>query len=199
MLEEKFRFLPQKIFIDPTSAIMLRMCRFINPNIITLLAGVSGCLVAFCLVFKAKWLALVCLWLSGYFDMLDGTIARKQNISSDIGAVYDIIVDRVVEFAVILGLFLAWPAREFYIILMLGSILLCVTSFLVVGIMTENNSEKGFYYSRGLMERAEAFIFFSIMILLPEYFVISSLVFTLLVLYTAIVRVLEFVRIHQVS
>lgn len=71
------------------------------------------------------------------------------------------MVDRVVEFVVVLALwFVAPQQRGLWCLLMLGSMLLCITSFLVVGIFSENQSQKSFHYSSGLMERAEAFSFF---------------------------------------
>ena len=72
---------------------------------------------------------------------------------------------------------------------MLGSMLICITSFLVIGIFTKNNGEKGFYYSQGLMERAEAFIFFMLMIIFPAAFRILAIVFTFLLLVTAAWRI----------
>ena len=75
---------------------------------------------------------------------------------------------------------------------MLGSILLCVTSFLVVGIFSENSSKKGFYYSPGLIERLEAFIFFICMLVLPMYFEALSIIFTILVVMTTVIRVMQF-------
>ena len=67
-----------------------------------------------------------------------------------------------------------------------------MTSFLVVGIFSENKSQKGFHYSPGLMERPEAFLFFAMMMLLPTLFSALALLFTFLVFLTAGLRVLEF-------
>lgn len=57
--------------------------------------------------------------------------------------------------------------RGLWCMLTLGSMLLCITSFLVVGIFTENQSQKSFHYSPGLMKRAEAFSFFIAMMIWP--------------------------------
>lgn len=72
---------------------------------------------------------------------------------------------------------------------MLSSVLICVTSFLVAAVLEKTTGNKAFYYSPGLMERAEAFIFFIFMMLLPFTFSVLSIVFVVLVLYTAIVRI----------
>lgn len=139
--------------------------------------------------------ALAMLLLSGFLDILDGSVARFKNKTSQFGAVLDITGDRLVEFCVILGLYLYEPeTRSLNCLLMLGSVLLCVTSFLVVGIFTPNQTDKGFHYSPGLMERAEAFIFFFLMIACPPAFSSLSYLFSTLVFLTAFVRLWEFKR-----
>lgn len=125
--------------------------------------------------------------------MLDGSLARHQNKTSPIGAALDITADRLVEFAIILGLFLIDPhKRGLLCLLMLGSVLLCITTFLVVGIFSENQSEKGFHYSPGLMERTEAFAFFALMMLFPIYFTPLAAIFSALTFFTAGKRLYEF-------
>ncbi|NCT57292.1 MAG: hypothetical protein GW760_06250 [Legionella sp.] len=91
----------------------------------------------------------------------------------------DITTDRFVEFVVLLALWSVSPQeRGFCAILMLGSILLCITSFLIVGIFTANDSDKGFRYSPGIMERAEAFSFLVILtaiIRLKQFYCLTHL------------------------
>jgi hypothetical protein len=82
-------------------------------------------------------------------------------------------------------------------LLMLGSILICVTSFLVVGIFLENTSQKSFYYSPGLIERAEAFLFFVLMILFSKAFSILAVIFSILVFLTAALRLYQFAQYRQ--
>ena len=77
---------------------------------------------------------------------------------------------------------------------MLGSMLLCITSFLVVGIFVANDSHKSFHYNPGIMERAEAFIFFIAMMLWPSAFVGLAMLFSLLVTLTAIIRLTQFYK-----
>jgi len=172
----------QKLLVDGLAKQLAKYC---SANQLTLVGLGLGVASALFLDLHHSLIAISLLLLSGYFDSLDGTVARIQNQSSSIGTVLDIVSDRIVEFAIVLGLFLLNPAsRGLMAILMLGSILLCITSFLIVGVFSENEGQKGFYYSPGLMERAEAFIFFIAMILLPSFFTILALVFTGLVTFT---------------
>lgn len=187
----------QIICVDPLARWMSRTLN-ITPNTVTLLAGLFGIIVPLAIVFDWPWLAASLLLVSGYLDSLDGTIARIQNTDSAIGSVLDICMDRLVEFAVIYGLFLVQPStRGNACLLMLGSILLCITSFLVVGIFTENDSHKSFHYSPGLIERFEAFVFFCAMILLPVAFSWLAYTFATLVLLTAIIRIRQFFKLQH--
>ena len=60
--------------------------------------------------------------------------------------------------------------------------------------LSPNQTEKSFNYSEGIMERPEAFIFFALMILFPNWFPVLASLFSALVFLTAMIRVLEFAR-----
>lgn len=197
MLEAILRSHYQKQFIDPVSQFFSKK---LSANHITTVGFLLGVSVAPALAFHHPLIATLLLTLSGYCDTLDGTIARITHTTSHLGTVFDIISDRAVEFSVILGLFCIDPQhRGFLSMMMLGSVLLCVTSFLIVGIFTPNQSEKSFHYSPGLMERAEAFIFFMMMIWLPTYFTFLASLFSALVFFTAYRRIYQFVKYHEES
>jgi len=188
MLEDHIRPRYQRLLVDPIARQLT-----ISPNAVTLAALILGIFVPIAIVSHHPVAAIFLLLFSGYCDTLDGTLARMQNHSTAAGSVFDIVADRCVEFAVVFGLYLYAPQqRATYALLMLGAILICVTSFLVVGIFSDETSEKSFYYSPGLMERPEAFAFFIAMIALPLYFVPLALGFIGLVGVTAVIRVAEF-------
>lgn len=192
MLESYIRPMYQRACVD---AVAQKIAEHVSPNSITILAGLIGILVIPTLWLHLPLLAVIILLISGYADTLDGTLARIRQHTTPVGSVLDIMMDRLVECAIVLGLFLYDPShRNGWCLLMLISILLCITSFLVVGIFTQNNSQKSFYYSPGLIERAEAFMFFIAMILFPHYFSKLALLFTVLVLFTASLRIYQFIR-----
>lgn len=193
MLEQIGRNLYQRCLVDS----VVRWIDYkISPLAVTALSVLFGILFI-PLILLSPVLAIFSLLLSGYCDTLDGSLARHQNTTSDIGCVLDIIADRVVEFCVIFGLYLLDPAANgLACMLMLGSVLICITSFLVVGIFIEKDSHKSFHYSPGIMERAEAFIFFIAMALIPSWFIELAYLFVVLVLITALIRVWQFWRSH---
>jgi phosphatidylglycerophosphate synthase len=194
MLEKYLRTPVQRTFIDPVAR-SLSHANVIHPITITLLGGLAGLTIIPLLYTGQPWAAVFFLVFSGYLDVLDGTLARLTRKTSATGCVLDITCDRLVEFAVIMGLFLIDPIdRGFMCLLMLGSVLFCVTSFLVVGIFSDNETEKSFHYSPGLMERAEAFGFFIAMILFPNGFDELAFIFSVLVFWTGAYRIFQFVR-----
>jgi archaetidylinositol phosphate synthase len=193
VIETSLRKTYQKICIDPL--IRHRCMQKVHPLFLTCASGLLGVSIFPLLALGFPLYAGILLVLSGFLDTLDGSLARHYAKVSSKGAVLDIVSDRLVEFAIVLGLYCVESStRALPALLMLGSILICVTSFLIVGVFTENNSEKSFHYSPGMIERAEAFIFFGIMMMIPSWFILLSYVFSTLVLITALIRVIQFLK-----
>ncbi|QVL55356.1 MAG: CDP-alcohol phosphatidyltransferase family protein [Simkaniaceae bacterium] len=191
MIDSNYRTPYQRLIIEPL--LKKAFLKGISPLTVTLIGVASGIFIPLFLYFHQSIAALAFLGISGFCDTLDGSLARHKDLSSPSGAVLDIVADRLVEWAILLGLFLYAPeSRGLMTIWMLGSVLLCITTFLVVGIFQKNASEKSFHYSPGLIERAEAFIFFSLMILFPNFFTLLALLFGGLTLLTAIIRIKQF-------
>ncbi|PCI94895.1 hypothetical protein COB11_03250 [Candidatus Aerophobetes bacterium] len=190
MIDSYLRSPYQKIIINPI--LRTPILKKTVPNTLTTLALLTGLLTGYFLFSQRITLSIVFLVLSGFLDTLDGSLARHLHKTSDIGAAFDIFSDRVVETAVIIGLFLYDPTRGLQTLLMLASSYLCVTSFLVVGIFSGKSSEKSFHYSPGIIERAEAFIFFFVMILFPNLFSTLAYLYSFLILLTAVIRMYQF-------
>lgn len=191
MIDSYYRKIYQRVCVEP----FLPFFKRFSPQTLTLLSCFIGLMICPLLMFNFPWIAFLALLLSGFLDTLDGSLARYLNVASSKGAALDIVCDRIVEFAVIMGLFFVdTSARALESLLMLGSILLCITTFLVVGIFVENQSVKSFFYSPGLVERGEAFMFFSIMILFPSTFIVAAYLFSALTFFTAFFRLWEFIK-----
>ncbi|MEM8629082.1 MAG: CDP-alcohol phosphatidyltransferase family protein [Chlamydiota bacterium] len=195
MMDQYLRNPLQKILVDP---LLRSVCfrRFSSQTItlsITALGALCGIFAGAALIGGYLWTSVSFLLLSGYFDILDGSHARVHKTSSAKGAVLDIFCDRLVECTTIFSLYWIDPVgRSLVCLCMLSACFLCVTSFLVVGIFTENTSTKSFHYSPGIMERAEAFGFFLVMMLFPGIAIPLGWAFTLLVLLTSCIRLREF-------
>lgn len=190
MIDSYFRSTYQNVLVDPVVSRLAQ--QKITPNGITLCACLVGIGFAPAMWLSYPYLAATLLLISGYLDTLDGSLARHTNSSSDAGAILDIVCDRIVEFAAVLGLFFYAPqTRAMPCLLILGSFYLCITTFLVVGIFESNDSEKSFHYSPGLIERTEAMIFFILAAVFENNFFILAAVFSVLVFLTAFIRLFQ--------
>lgn len=189
MIDSYGRSLYQKVIINP----ILPIASSFSPLTLTCFALCAGVFILPLLAMHYSKSAFLALLISGFLDTLDGSIARYKNQTTPFGAALDITGDRIVEFSIIMGLYFFSPEeRAINCLLMLGSVLFCITSFLVVGIFTQNHSQKGFHYSPGIIERTETFLLFSMMILFPAAFSVFSYLFIALVSFTALFRLWQF-------
>lgn len=169
----------------------------ITANQVTIMAFIIGIVAAIVVCVWNPILGIVLLWLSGFLDALDGTIARKTKSSSGIGTLMDILFDRIVEIAMLLAIECMTTSINIgvYISLVLGSIIISMTIFLTVGALAEKSGNKSFYYQAGLAERTEGFIMISLAAVLPRFREIILIVFAAMILFTAAQRFFESKRI----
>ncbi len=165
-----------------------------TPNEVTVLGGIIGVSVCLFIYNDMLWTAVLLLWVSGLFDVLDGTMARRSQKTS-FGTVLDLVFDRIVEIAVVIALALRHPEHMPVFLLLLGSFVVAMTLFLAVGASSSRRSEKSFYYQPGILERTECFILFTLMILFPTWIGVIATIFLVLEVSTILQRLLEARRI----
>lgn len=188
MIDSKLRHIAQPSF----NKIALMMMRLkINANQATCGALFFGLLAGLALALSNYLLAFVFLWLSGFLDVIDGTIARLTATSTPQGAFLDLVFDRLVEGMVILGFFLSYPDNALSYILFLISVIFNFSTFMVAGVLIENESNKSMHYDVGIAERTETFLTFSLMILFPSFMSFFLLGFTGLVFLTGVKRMVK--------
>jgi archaetidylinositol phosphate synthase len=165
----------------------------IRANQVTVAGGLTG--VAAGILFASRHLVtgIVALALSGLFDAVDGTIARGFEGATPLGGVLDLVLDRVVEAVVLLGLI--WPYRGLQLpaAIVLATWYVNITVFMATGAAL-GASEKLIHYPPGLVERTEAFIFFVLLALVPAGGVYLCYVYALLETATAVQRVMYALR-----
>ena len=166
----------------------------LSANQVTVIAFVLGVSTGVFAYFGMGVMGVVFMWISGLLDAVDGTIAREKG-STPFGTVLDMTFDRLVEIAIILGLALKYPEVQFEFLLLTSSIIFSMTVFLTTGMMAEKKGQKSFYYQAGVAERTEGFIFFSLMLLFPPYLQITTIVFFILIVFTAFQRMREAARL----
>lgn len=165
--------------------------RGLTPNQVTWLAFLIGSTTGVFIYFEKPIIAVILLWLSGYLDAVDGSMARMKQQSSAWGTLLDITFDRLVELSVIIGLAVLYTESRFLLLLLTASIIFSMTIFLTVGALTEKKGIKSFYYQAGLAERTEGFILFSLMVLLPQWLLWITGAFLIVEVFTGLQRMME--------
>lgn len=155
----------------------------ISPNSITIAAFITGVLSGIFVSADFRISALFFLITSGLLDVLDGTVARLTGTSHPAGAYIDLISDRMVEAAFIIGLSIRYPQYAFAYILFLASVLLHFATFVSAGALFKNEGHKSMHHDHSVIERAEAFIVFALLLLFPAY------IFELLTLFSGAIIV----------
>ncbi|SES07767.1 CDP-alcohol phosphatidyltransferase family protein [Salisediminibacterium halotolerans] len=187
MLDSNARQYIQPV-VDTSADLFLK--RGFTANQVTVISFIIGVSSGIFVYFEMTVTALIVLWLSGFLDVIDGTMARKTKPSS-FGTVLDVSFDRLVEISVILGLAFRYPDAMWVMLLLSVSIIYCMTIFLSVGAVAEQKGIKTFYYQSGLAERTEGFILFSLMIIFTDYLIWIGLIFLAVEIITSLQRLLE--------
>ncbi|MGO9602514.1 MAG: CDP-alcohol phosphatidyltransferase family protein [Candidatus Binataceae bacterium] len=135
----------------------------VHADAATALAAATGVCAGIAFARQEPGWGIVLLAISAALDAIDGTIARQQAAPTLLGGISDLVSDRVVESAVIIGI--AWPHRELYLpaLFLVASWYVNITVFLAVGAALERHGPKLIDYPPGILERTEALIFFVVL------------------------------------
>lgn len=80
----------------------------VSPNALTFIGFVVGLFAAFFFARGEQILAGLTLLVAGFFDIIDGAVARVVKRETAFGGVLDSVVDRYVDFAIFAGIFYAF-------------------------------------------------------------------------------------------
>ncbi len=169
----------------------------LKANHVTVIAFLVGILAGVLVYLRLPVAGVAVLWLSGFLDAVDGSMARQSKSSSPWGTVLDVTFDRVVEAGILAALALRHQDPKIlllFLFLAIG-IIFTMTVFLTVGALSEKESYKSFYYQPGLAERTEGFILFSLMVLFQSHLVFWTVVFIIVEIFTGLQRLIEAYRI----
>src|SRR5262249_46612489 len=135
----------------------------ISANLATAAALAAGIGAGIAFAVKSPGWGILLLAVSAPLDALDGTLAGESGQTTLLGGVADLVADRVVESAVIIGI--AWPYSALYLpaLILIASWYVNITVFLAVGAALERRGPKLIDYPPGILERTEALIFFVIL------------------------------------
>lgn len=88
-------------YLEPLAAIAADLG--ITPNQLSLFSLISGGAAALLYSLRFFFAGTILLLLSGVFDLVDGSVARRTDNKTNFGAVFDWIVDKYVDGLVLLG------------------------------------------------------------------------------------------------
>lgn len=135
-----------KIVLDPIAERMK-----INPNIITMAGLLVSLVAAYMFARGDLLLGGVFIALSGFVDMLDGAIARKNQTNTPFGGVLDSTMDRFADAFILMGIIYGGFVDWFI------GILTLLASFTVSYVRARAESE-GIKCDVGIAERPERLI-----------------------------------------
>ncbi len=164
---------------------------------ITLIGLVLGLAAGLAIALQAYWVGLGLVLASRLADGLDGAVARATQ-KTDRGGYLDIVCDYVFYAAVPLGFAVADPAANavaacallFSFYINGGSFLGYAILAEKHGLSTDRRGSKSLYFTGGLAEGTETIAVFVIACMMPAWFPWLAYAFTVLVMLTAIARIL---------
>lgn len=143
------------------------------------------------------YLAIIFIILNRLCDGLDGNLARI-NKTTKFGGFLDIIADCIFYVSIPLGFALLSKSNSFPTIILLISYIINLSSFLGLAAIKNiserelKNEKKSFYYSFGIIEGAETFLFYLIVCIFPSQYSLLAYIFSFLVFVTSLKRILSF-------
>ncbi len=154
----------EKYFTDPVVTLLAKTG--ITPNVLTWIGFLIAVATALFAAYGNMIVAGLLILFGGYFDMLDGSLARRTGRVTVFGEVLDSTLDRLSEGAILLGL-LYWFAVDGSIIgIMLAGITLL--SSLVVSYIRAKAEIVGVECLKGLFTRPERVIVLAIGFLINQ-------------------------------
>ncbi len=141
-----------------------------TPNTVTTFSLLLSVLAATAYAMQSPILGALGIVGSGIIDMLDGAVARATGKSTRFGAVYDHVIDRYAEFAILLGIGLGGFADWYWIIF-------CLFGMVMASFVRAKAESVGGLKSCtvGIAERQEKLILLLLGSLLQPFFSIALL------------------------
>jgi len=190
---------------DAVLAPFVRVFSRVHPHAVSVLALSAG-LASAAGAARGAFGSAIALWtLNRVLDGLDGTVARHSGRQTDLGGYLDLVFDFVVYAAVPLGVAAgaaqlgvsAWPAAAFLI----ASFYVNAASWLYLSAVLEKRATHGVrdrdtavVMPEGIIAGTETVIFFFLFLLFPSSSPALFSVMAVLVMATALQRVLQAVR-----
>ena len=134
---------------DPLARVLVAL--HVTPNMVTAFSLVPALGSAVLIAMGHFGLGALLATGSGFCDMIDGMLARRYDSMSDVGELFDAVVDRYVEFLLLAGLAIYFRGSPVVIVLCLSTVL----GAFMVSYTTAKAEALGVQPPKGAMRRAE--------------------------------------------
>jgi archaetidylinositol phosphate synthase len=167
----------------------------LSPNQWTILSLVFALIMFYFLINQNFLLASVIFAFTAFIDVIDGAVARETKKVTKVGGYLDSITDRVIEFIIILGLFLnSYP--DFFISIRVWLLFLMFGSFMST-YMRAAAFEKGVFkdLKGGILEHTDRLILFLIIFIVSIFSLkYASYLIVLMTILTSISALQRFLK-----
>ncbi|MEM2184819.1 MAG: archaetidylinositol phosphate synthase [Candidatus Methanomethylicia archaeon] len=171
--------------LNPIAIFLLKIR--ISPNILTIMGFFFAFLSSIYIYFGNTFLGGILILVSGFFDVMDGFLARVGGLSSKLGGFLDSVFDRFSDALIFSSIIYSGMCD-----LLIGLYVL-VGSFLISYIRCKGECLNVYLAGVGLAERSERLLIVSIGLLLNEV-QISLYILSILVTFTIIERFYRVVK-----
>jgi len=128
---------------------LARKIKRIPANVITSLGLLFAILTFFSFIFNILFFIIICLFITEFFDQLDGVVARLQG-PTKLGAFLDSTLDRIGDFFIFIGVILGGYTKiEIGLLVLIGAFLTSYTRAKIEALGIDN------LYGVGLIERTD--------------------------------------------
>ena len=171
--------------------------RGVEPNWVTFLGLIVAFICFALLSYGLFYLGLILILINRFLDGLDGSLARLGT-PRKFGAFFDITSDFAFYALIPLGFAVHSPHENALpTAFLLAAFYVNGSSFLAEAILVEkyniqvDQTDKGFFYSFGLIEGFETICFFLFICLFPNVYANAAYIFFTLTLLTHVIRVFK--------
>lgn len=172
MLSAKFRERAEFLII-PVAKLVARLK--ISPNALTVLGFLSSGAAAYAIAAGDLQAAFYLLLLTGFFDVIDGAVARATNSVTRFGGFLDSVLDRYSDAIILLGIAIYFADYYLLILIVLvGSLLVSYTRA-----RAEKELEK---CDVGFAERGERMIILTVAAFLEGFLAVDAIYYALILL-----------------
>ena len=182
-------------YLNPIANIFYKIG--VDANWITFLGLVVTFICFAALSYGLFYLGLILILINRFLDGLDGRLARLDK-PSKFGAFFDITSDFAFYALIPLGFAVFSPYENALpTAFLLAAFCINGSGFLAEAVITEkynirvDQTDKGFFYSFGLIEGFETICFFLFICFFPNLYANGAYIFFVLTLFTHVIRILK--------